>query len=144
MPDADTVVFCTRTNRIIEFVERFGEASTALSSLSPEYGPDLIVLPLADAYKRYENGFKASPVEVSAERYWDMLEILPPDGFVGTGHEESFKLSERTAGNITAIFARVGDRYFELADSVFMKHADIIAAVRNSEAFRRADLPNKA
>lgn len=144
MSEADTVVYCTRTNRIIDFVTGYGNAGTALSTLDKDYGPDLVVLPFADANRRYEDGFRAPPVAITIERYWEMLEILPPVGFVNTGMEESFKMSERTAGNITAIFARVGDRYFELADSLFMKHADIIAAVRNSEAFRQADVPNKA
>lgn len=141
MSDTDPVVFCTRTNRIIEFVERYGEAATALSALMTEYGPDLIVLPMGDAHSRYENAFKSPPVEVSQERYWDMLEILPPVGFVNTGQEESFKLSERTAGHVTAILARIGERYFEMSDSILMKHADIIAAVRGADAFTA---PNRA
>lgn len=136
MSDTDPVVYCTRTNRIIEFVERFGEASTALSALSTEYGQDLVVLPFEHATRRYEDGFRKEPVEVTLERYMEMLEVLPPVGFNNTGAEESFKLVERTAGNITAILTRIGDRYFEMSDSIFLKHADIVARVRGSEAFK--------
>jgi len=136
---SDPVVLCTRTNRIIDFVQAYGSASSALSTLMPEYGPDLVVLDFHAAYKRYEDGFRSGPVAVSRERYWEMLEILPPVGFTNRGEEETFKMSERTAGNITAIFARIGDRHFEMADSLFMKHADIIAAVRGAEAFKTPD-----
>lgn len=136
MSDIDPVVYCSRTNRIIDFVEGYGTTSSALSRLMPEYGPDLVVLPFADAHRRYEEQFKSPPVSISPERYWEMLEVLPPYGFVNRGMEESFKLCERTAGNITAIFARVGDRHFELSDSIFLNHDTIIARVRNCEAFK--------
>ena len=76
-----------------------------------------------------DESYKQPPVEIDAERYNEMLEVLPPEQWHGIGeHTESFKLSERTSGNITAIFCRIGERYFEMQDSVFMKHAAIVAA----------------
>lgn len=82
-----------------------------------------------------EDYFRHGPIAISEERYIDMLEVLPPVAWYGIGSaEESFKLSERTSGNITAIFCRLDERYFEMQDSIFMKHADIVTACRTKAA----------
>jgi len=78
-----------------------------------------------------DESWKSPPVEITADRYMEMLEVLPPVAWRGIGtEEETFKLSERTSGNITAIFCRIGERHFEMQDSIHMKHDDIITACR--------------
>ena len=73
--------------------------------------------------------FRSAPIEITEARFMEMLEVLPPVGWTQRNGCESFKLSERTSGNITAIFARVGNRYFEMSDSIAMPHDKIIEAV---------------
>lgn len=77
-----------------------------------------------------ENCFRSPPVEITQERFIEMLEVLPPVGWKHDGTGQSFKLSERTSGNITAIFAEIGGKYFELSDSIFTPHAKIMAACK--------------
>ena len=85
-----------------------------------------------------DDAFRSPPVEITQQRFWDMLEVLPPVAWVRrtieenkdqTLDNESFKISERTCGSITAIFCRIGSRYFELQDSITMRHDDILRAV---------------
>ncbi len=77
----------------------------------------------AEAYRR-------PPEEITRERFIEMLEVLPPEDWQQHGATDSFKLSERTYGPITPIFARIGQRYFTLSDSFTLSHAKIIEAVR--------------
>ncbi len=71
-----------------------------------------------------------------------MLEVLPPIRWEGRESvdrwnpeldTESFMLSERTYGNITAIFCRIGERYFEMQDSIFLTYEAIIAKCQKEE-----------
>lgn len=66
--------------------------------------------------------------EISKEDYWEMLGVLPPVKWTISedNQVESFKMSERTSGVITGIYARIGERYFHLSDSIFTSHEEII------------------
>ena len=77
-----------------------------------------------------EDMFKVRPVKITEERFIEMLDVLPPVGWVRKDGCETFKLSERTSGNITAIFAHIGADFFEMQDSIFTKHDAIIAACK--------------
>jgi roadblock/LC7 domain-containing protein len=68
--------------------------------------------------------------EVTAERYDDMLNVLPPLGWVRNHSDESFKLCEMTTGNLTLIVVRLGKKYYEYTGDVRTKHADIIQHVQ--------------
>ncbi|MGH8078495.1 MAG: hypothetical protein ACREPE_14390, partial [Lysobacter sp.] len=72
------------------------------------------------------------PIEIDEERYQDSLDVLPPQDWVRRGGSESFKLCEYYSGNVTSIFARIGDRYFELRDSASMSHEKIVASIEAS------------
>ena len=50
--------------------------------------------------------------EITKERFWEMLEVLPPGGWV-RGTLETFYMIERQHGNITRQFGRLGNRYIE-------------------------------
>jgi uncharacterized protein DUF1419 len=122
-------VFCTATNRIIDFVPDAGDATAALAKFALEYGTALIILPFEEAHQRFENSFKSDPSEITDERWDYMLGVLPPVGWKNDGKHESFKISERTAGSITAIFVRIDDRYFELSDTITLPHHECVDRV---------------
>lgn len=77
-----------------------------------------------------EDHFRKAPVEVDAARWDYALGVLPPLHWKRTGDAETFKISEMTSGTITAIYCRIGDRYFELSDSVSLTHEQIVEKVR--------------
>ena len=106
-----------------------GYSGETLDAMRLRY-PDAEVGELGPVSAASEEMFKCKPVGITEARFVEMLEVLPPVGWVQRDGCESFKLSERTSGNITAIFARIGTQYFELQDSIFTKHEQIIAACK--------------
>ena len=123
-------IFCTTTSRIIDLVPDHNDGAELLTKYSVDYGNDLIVLDLDVAYERFEQALKSDPVEITEERWYEMLGVLPPVAWRHDASGESFKISERTAGSITAIFVRVGSRFFEFSDTITLPHQECTARVR--------------
>ena len=67
--------------------------------------------------------------EITAERWEDMLNILPPEKWQTVAGVEIFRMSERLTGNITAHFARIGERYFEANRRTSEDYGDLAAQV---------------
>lgn len=134
------VIFCARTNRIIDIVQSAETASAQLASLTGDYGADLILLPSTEALRRFEDSFKSEPEEITAERFHDMLNILPPVGWNTDSDGECFRISERLAGRITAIFVRIGERYATFADDIRTPHRECCR--RAAEFFQPSPLPS--
>ena len=103
-----------------------GYSGETLEAVQVRY-PGAMIGELGPVCAASEEMFKSKPARITEERFIEMLEVLPPVGWVRRDGCESFKLSERTSGNITAIFARIGADYFEMQDSIFTKHDAIIA-----------------
>ena len=116
-----------------------GEGKTQWSGLTVEeynqrYQVDAEAYNLKDACELIDAAcvekYVAAWKEVSEERYWEMLEVLPPEEFTrftddynmirqkGVGCIEGeaitiFRLCEYQAGDITAHFATTGGKYYE-------------------------------
>lgn len=69
------------------------------------------------------------PKEITKERFWEKLEVLPPVDWQRRGSHESFKIMERLCGNLTTICVRVGDRYFELVEDIRTPHEKLLELV---------------
>ena len=91
--------------------------------------PDTVVGQLGPVWEQHENSLKSAPVEIDEARFTEMLDVLPPHGWHRQQSSESFKLSERTSGSITAIFCRIKDRYFEMQNHIYLTHEDILRLV---------------
>lgn len=68
----------------------------------------------AAALAKYKSGI----LEVDEACFMDALNVLPPVGWTTKAGVESFRISERIWGNITDIYARLGNRHFKLADDI--------------------------
>jgi hypothetical protein len=84
--------------------------------------------------------YRKDVTEVSEQRFMDALNVLPPVGWTSTHGVESFKLSECLWGNITDIFARLGDCYFVLSDDIRLPAAIVAARVSAFAAAHPADI----
>ena len=73
--------------------------------------------------------FKRDITEIDEAKYLYALEVLPPVGWTTHRAVESFRMSERTWGSLTNIYARLGERYFVLTDDITLPAADIAARV---------------
>ena len=74
--------------------------------------------------------WRKPPTEITEARFWEMLCVLPPEGWEIRDDSESFKLCEYTSGAVTGIYARIGPvgqaRYFEMQDYFTLPHAVIV------------------
>lgn len=119
-----TVIYCNRTNRIVESVPRGIPSATVIELLQERYGDQLIALPFEDAWLRFENFLRSPPTETTAQRFDETLNVLPPVAWKTDSDGESFKISERLAGTITAIFVRIGTRYVTFHDDIRTPHSE--------------------
>ena len=93
-----------------------------------------------EIYQRIESSFMSDVVEITEAEFIKALEVLPPVGWTTAKGVESFKMSERLVGLITAIYARIGDRYFTFNDKITLKADQIADRVANSAVFKRKPL----
>ena len=82
-----------RTNRLIDIAGDRTAAETALKGYAPEYGPNLVVLGLDDAMACHEAAFRSDPEEISADKWDEMLGVLPPVAWRSDGAGETFNLT---------------------------------------------------
>lgn len=129
MNTPDRVIFCTATNRIIDYAAAGETPEQAIARLTPEYGTSLEVLPADEAFDRYENSFKTPVSAISAADYDYALNCLPPVAWIRRAAGTSFKMSERMAGRVTAIFVEFGDRHFRFYDDIRLPHEDCLQRV---------------
>ena len=135
LTDATPTVYDPVTHRVIDFVKPSESEQAALARLA-EYGPNLVVLPLAEAWQRHEDAAKTEPVEITEAQFHEMLNVLPPVAWTRDGNGESFKMSERTTGAITAIYVALNGRHFTFSDDIRTPHKDCCARVFHSLAYR--------
>lgn len=87
-----------------------------------------------------EKALCTEPQEITRERWWEMLEVLPPQRWQrakGPPSCESFELCEHTSGRVTSIFCRIGDKYFEwqgIAGNTLEAHAVRCGLLRKDAA----------
>ncbi len=96
-----------------------------LAAIQKRY-PGAVIMSYDEYETKRENALITSTHEISEERFRYMLEVLPPVSWVSGGGSESFKLSERTSGNITAICCRIKDKFFEFQNVITMQHDAIV------------------
>lgn len=67
-----------------------------------------------DAYKLAERAvwLADGEREITREKFWQMLEVLPPMNWTRKGDFESFLMSEFTSGSFTEQYARRGEKYY--------------------------------
>lgn len=69
------------------------------------------------------------PKEITRQRFWELLEVLPPADWMQDGSTESFRVIECQTDDLYTWCARVGDRYFEMIAPKKTTHAQIIKLV---------------
>lgn len=115
-----------------------GELFGAWSKLSfqeiIDQNPDVILARIEEYDLLHHEHYSTQPVQVTEERYWEMLEVLPPLDMHTSNLGTTFKMIERYSGNITDIFAQIGDIYWNFRDRDSMRHEEIIEKIRGAKA----------
>lgn len=100
--------------------------------------PDAEIGEWENIYRAAENSCKTEPQEITEAQYIYALEVLPPVCWETAKGVESFKISERLYGNVTAIYARLGKRYFTFSDLISLTPDEIADRIADSAAFNRS------
>ncbi len=101
-------------------------STETLKGLYDRY-PDIELINADLAEKRSDAQFIRPWEEITQQRYEDMFNTLYPEDWHGGGFSEfeSFKYKEGYTNNISYIFARVKDRFFECRDYKTKTHDTI-------------------
>lgn len=99
-------------------------------------------MPAEEAQARYEDRFKTPVEEITANDFDYALNVLPPRAWTNTGGAETFKISERLAGSVTAIYVAMGTRYFRFHDDIRPPHDACCKRVQAYLATAPASVPS--
>ena len=104
-----------------------------LEEVRAERGEAMQLLPFNEACKLIDDAQMAAychaPVEITREKFWEMLEVLPPCKWERSEACEAFYVSEALAADIHAWHVRIGERYWALNRSCTRKPDSIISEV---------------
>lgn len=114
--------------------EYVGKYSNKTLAQFQEQNPEYIVKDWVEFCSERDEKMKTEPVEITEEKFWDALEVLPPEDWARFGRTESFKMCEYFCGMITAVYARIGDKYYTFHDVATIQHDEIIAKIQNHTA----------
>ncbi len=82
------------------------------------------------------NNGTTPPTAITKEQFVQSLEGSVRR--IRQANTESFKMSEIVYGNIVNIYARIGEQYFHLCDTISLKHDEIIAKVKSMSSCHSA------
>ena len=71
---------------------------------------------LSEIHNTWKETLKEPAELITKERFWEMLEVLPPCKWHNIGGVEVFHISERLTDNLVSWFAHSGDKYAEATD----------------------------
>lgn len=92
--------------------------------------PDAKQMSIDDAVQALQSTLVSKDVtEITEEKFDYALGELPPNQWKRKGTTESFKCSEHLSGSITAIYVRIGLKYYTFNDYCYLKHEDIVKKV---------------
>lgn len=86
--------------------------------------PGAEVMTITDWLAWKEEQLSTKPVEITEERFMEMLEVLPPQNWQRANGSESFEMSEHLSGRITDSFVRIGGRYFSYTGIAGQPHSE--------------------
>lgn len=117
-----------RAGRVIDYAitDRDGTFRSAINDETLEQVqkryPGAVMMPTREVHEKVRSHFIHGPTRITKEKFWEMLEILPPVDWVMNADAQSFKMSEMMYADITDIYVKIGGNYFGLSDSVRTTH----------------------
>jgi len=95
--------------------------------------PEFQIMPLDDALPIMEEAKKSKYCgdwrEITEEKWWDALEVLPPEKWQTVRGVEIFRMCEYLSGNITAHYARLRGKFFVRNCSISENYKDLAEQV---------------
>lgn len=80
-------------------------------------------------WQQREKDARTEVTEINLQTFMDAISVMYPRDWCGDVESESFKLAEMYCGEVTDIYAKVGERYFKFRDVVSLPHTAILARI---------------
>ncbi|HIE2223881.1 TPA: hypothetical protein ACXK2U_004281 [Serratia marcescens] len=80
-------------------------------------------------WQRREQQARSDVEEITLAAFMDAIAVMYPKDWAGDAHSETFKLAEMYCGEVTTVYAKVGERYFRFRDVVTLPHCAILARI---------------
>lgn len=93
-------------------------------------------------WQQREKDARTEVTEITLPVFMNAIAVMYPRDWCGDVNCESFKLAEMYCGEVTDIFAKVGERYFQFRDVVSLPHDAILARI-NKEVLNRETQTHK-
>lgn len=94
-----------------------------------EEHPDVQVAHIDVSVQHDRNRRMTLPSEITKERFWELLECLPPCKWRRSPSAEAFHISERITYDIVTWCVRIGESYYTFDDSDKLTAGDAIQKV---------------
>lgn len=133
--DQEQVFYVPGQPWVIDFVEQQPDGSCVAAATGQTQeqiaavSPGVILCTYAEARKQIESRAKSEPKPISEEDFTFALNCLPPMDWRHDANGESFKMSEFITGNVTSIYARMGNTYWMLDDVCTLSHREILERI---------------
>lgn len=98
-----------------------------------ERHPTALIVDYQVAVEQIESGCKTDPRRIDIEDFEYALNSLPPQQWQGGAEYETFKMSERTNGRVTAVYARIGSSYWMFRDVHTISHVEIVMKIKAAQ-----------
>lgn len=115
----------------------FSRETFAQALTTGRISKDARILPQDEAFalmaaadrSRYCRG----PETITAERFDEMLNMLPPAKWQHSPGAESFMIPEAIAGSLHTFGVRIGSDFYAITEDCRISHADLVAACLNAK-----------
>jgi len=99
--------------RIYDFFETLNNARISCTKLNAEESTNYSILRYGQFLKLEKASILKPATKITKEKFWEMLEILPPLNWIQNGEYESFCMSEFWTSSYTQSYGRCDDEYIE-------------------------------
>lgn len=89
------------------------------------------------------NIFCKGPKEITRRRWYELLEVLPPEGWFRDGDSETFMVPECITSCLYCYGIRIGSRYFEMVEDVDVDRNKLIVACKQLNPAEFEDEDNR-
>lgn len=93
-------------------------------------------------WQQRERHARTGVEEITLAAFMDAIAVMYPRDWCGDVNCESFKLADMYCGEVTTIYAKVGERYFKFRDVASLPHTAILARI-NKEVLSREQQTGK-
>lgn len=139
-----TFLELSKDNTVITMFHESIESIVATMQRSEEY-IDIQILGYAE-YAVIESAATAEhykvgiPKQISKARFWEMLEVLPPEKWERFNGAEAFRMMEALSEDLHSYFLRIGKNYFEIVNP---RKCDYAVMLKACEALDLVEMPDE-